>query len=87
MLVKNCRQSRTVIRKLRISLTDRCNFRCRYCMPVDAKFMPKDQHLSAAELIRIVSHLVDMGVDHIRVSGGEPTLSMILNQLCWVLVN
>lgn len=75
MLVKKIVDSHgRVIRKLRISLTDRCNFRCGYCMPVDAKFMPKDQHLSAAELIRIVSHLVDMGVDHIRVSGGEPTL-------------
>jgi cyclic pyranopterin phosphate synthase len=58
---------------LRISVTDRCNFRCRYCMPPEGMpWMPKDQLLSYEELTRIVSVLVDSGVRSLKVTGGEP---------------
>jgi GTP 3',8-cyclase len=63
-----------VMRKLRVSLTDACNFRCSYCMPGDATFSPPQSHLSVAELTRICSGLVDLGLEEIRLTGGEPTL-------------
>ncbi len=46
------------IRKLRLSLTDRCNLRCTYCMPTDATFMSPQHYLTAAEYARIVAELV-----------------------------
>ncbi len=58
---------------LRISITDRCNFRCRYCMPPEGMpWMPKDQLLSYEELTRLTSILVDSGVRSLKVTGGEP---------------
>ena len=58
---------------LRISVTDRCNFRCTYCMPPEGMpWMPKDQLLSYEELTRIAGILVGLGVDSIKVTGGEP---------------
>ncbi|MCG8307900.1 MAG: GTP 3',8-cyclase MoaA [Cytophagales bacterium] len=61
------------IKYLRLSVTDRCNLRCFYCMPEEGiRFLPKDQLLSYEELIRISKLLVDMGVDKIRITGGEP---------------
>jgi GTP 3',8-cyclase len=58
---------------LRISVTDRCNFRCRYCMPPEGMpWMPKDQLLSYEELTRLTSILVDSGVRSLKVTGGEP---------------
>lgn len=62
------------IHKLRISLLDACNFRCLYCMPNNPKFMPSSQWLSRAEILRISSILVDLGIDEIRITGGEPSL-------------
>lgn len=62
------------IHKLRVQLTDACNFRCFYCMPPAAKFLPSSALLSSDELLDICSALVDFGIDEIRVSGGEPTL-------------
>ncbi len=62
------------IHKLRVQLTDACNFRCFYCMPLTPEFLPSSEILSSDELIDICSALVDFGIDEIRVSGGEPTL-------------
>lgn len=62
------------IHKLRVQLTDVCNFRCFYCMPSVPEFLPSAALLSHNELLDICSSLVDLGIDEIRVSGGEPTL-------------
>ncbi len=62
------------IHKLRVQLTDACNFRCFYCMPTNAKFMAAKELLSVEELIGIVRHLVELGIDEVRVTGGEPTV-------------
>ncbi|WP_245630221.1 GTP 3',8-cyclase MoaA [Alicyclobacillus acidiphilus] len=70
---------RRPLRDLRISLTDRCNFRCPYCMPremfgPDHKFLSADETLTLDEILRITRHLVDLGVEKIRLTGGEPLL-------------
>jgi cyclic pyranopterin phosphate synthase len=58
---------------MRVSVTDRCNFRCRYCMPPEGlPWMPKDQILSYEEIERIVAVLVECGVRSLKVTGGEP---------------
>lgn len=62
------------MRKLRVSLTDRCNLRCHYCMPLDAKFMEKSRYLSAAEYFEIVSELCNFGLEEVRLTGGEPLM-------------
>ena len=61
---------------LRISLTDRCNLRCSYCMPAEGlDWMPKDEQLTDDELIRLVTIAVrDLGVHELRFTGGEPLL-------------
>ncbi|MDQ3524357.1 MAG: GTP 3',8-cyclase MoaA [Chloroflexota bacterium] len=60
---------------LRISLTDRCNFRCLYCMPaVGMKFQPREEILTDEELIRTVGLFAELGVNKIRLTGGEPTI-------------
>ena len=60
---------------LRISLTDRCNFRCLYCMPaVGMKFQPRDELLTDAELLRLIGLFTKMGFDKFRLTGGEPTV-------------
>lgn len=61
-------------RKLRISLTDRCNFRCRYCMPEHPQWLPKAQLLSFEEIARVARLMVIDGITHIRLTGGEPLL-------------
>lgn len=61
------------IRYLRLSVTDRCNLRCQYCMPAEG--IPKHRHgdmLSYEELYRIAAETVSMGIDKIRLTGGEP---------------
>src|SRR5688572_33293286 len=64
---------------LRVSVTDRCNFRCRYCMPrehfgKDHAFLPRSQLLSFEEISRVVRTLVPLGVQKVRLTGGEPLL-------------
>lgn len=60
---------------LRISLTDRCNLRCVYCMPEHGmQFMPKDELLTNDELLRVVRASASVGFRKIRLTGGEPTL-------------
>ncbi|OAN62816.1 GTP 3',8-cyclase MoaA [Sphingomonas sp. TDK1] len=60
------------IRYLRISVTDRCDLRCRYCMAEHMTFLPRDAVLSLEELAAIAGRFVDRGVTKIRLTGGEP---------------
>lgn len=62
------------IRKLRISLTDKCNLRCHYCMPVDSTFMDEKRYLSPEEYVHITRELCDHGLEEVRLTGGEPLL-------------
>jgi GTP 3',8-cyclase len=63
------------INYLRISLTDHCNLRCLYCMPIqDLKFAASDQILSAREIERVVQAAAEVGFTKIRLTGGEPAL-------------
>ncbi|MES9991598.1 MAG: GTP 3',8-cyclase MoaA [Candidatus Thiodiazotropha sp.] len=57
---------------LRISVTDRCDLRCVYCMSEDMEFVPRSQLLTLEELFRVGKSFVDMGVRKIRITGGEP---------------
>ncbi len=64
-----------VIRDLRISITDRCNFRCFYCMPKEAmEWQPKAEILSYEEIIELAEIFVGLGIVKLRVTGGEPML-------------
>ncbi len=63
-----------VIRDLRISITDRCNYRCVYCMDPDFRYMPKRELLSLEEYIRVARVAVSLGVAKLRITGGEPTM-------------
>jgi GTP 3',8-cyclase len=63
------------IEYLRISVTDRCNFRCQYCMPLEGlPWLPKSDILSYEEIRDVVSQLAPMGLRRIRLTGGEPTI-------------
>ena len=57
---------------LRVSVTDRCDFRCVYCMSEDMTFLPKKDLLSLEELEIVCNAFIDMGVKKIRLTGGEP---------------
>lgn len=64
-----------IAEKLRISVTDRCNFRCTYCMPADGiNWMAKKEILTLEELTRLAGVFVQLGVKQIRLTGGEPLL-------------
>jgi len=69
------------IRDLRLSLTDRCNFRCVYCMDPDVRFMRKVELLTDTEMLRLVKVCVGLGVRRVRLTGGEPTLHPTLTAL------
>ncbi|MEO8336280.1 MAG: GTP 3',8-cyclase MoaA [bacterium] len=70
------------IEYLRISVTDRCNFRCRYCMPLEGlPWLPKSDILSYEEIREVVSQLAVMGLRRIRITGGEPTIRPQLSTL------
>ena len=78
------------IRDLRVSLTDRCNLRCRYCMPreifgPDHAFLERDELLSANELARLIGVFVKLGVNKLRLTGGEPLLRRDLPELVGML--
>jgi len=61
------------LKSLRVSVTDKCNFRCRYCMPAEGlEWLGRDEVLSFEEIARLVRVLASMGVDEIRLTGGEP---------------
>jgi GTP 3',8-cyclase len=75
---------------LRISVTDRCNFRCVYCMPKevfgrDFQFLPASQLLSFEEITRLARLFVGLGVEKIRLTGGEPLLRRDLERLVAML--
>jgi len=71
-----------VHRDLRIAVTDRCNFRCQYCMTEEMVWMPRDELLTFEEIERIAKLTVDRyGVDSIRLTGGEPTVRANLPDL------
>lgn len=78
------------LRDLRISVTDRCNFRCRYCMPVEVfgpgyAFMPREELLTFEEITNLVRVLVPLGIEKIRLTGGEPLLRRGLDDLVAML--
>ncbi len=77
---------------LRISVTDRCNFRCPYCMPAEIfgesyKFLPKDEILTFEEISRLTAIFATLGVSKVRVTGGEPLLRTELHLLIEMLAN
>ena len=61
-------------RKLRISVTDRCNFKCLYCMPEHPEWMKKHQILSFEALFQFCQFMVQNGIEYIRITGGEPLM-------------
>lgn len=67
---------------LRLSVTDRCDFRCVYCMAEDMTFLPRDQVLSFEEIERIARVFVSLGVRKIRLTGGEPLVRNGIVGLC-----
>jgi cyclic pyranopterin phosphate synthase len=78
------------LRDLRVSVTDRCNFRCRYCMPrelfgADHAFLPKSELLTFEEIARVVATLAPLGVRKVRLTGGEPLLRRNLPALVAML--
>ncbi len=66
---------------LRISITDRCNFRCTYCMPEEMEFYPKELILTYEEIVRVARVAGRLGVDKIRLTGGEPLVRRDLPKL------
>jgi cyclic pyranopterin phosphate synthase len=62
------------IRKLRLSLTDKCNLRCHYCMPINQHFMDETNYLTPLEIKEIVGQLVSLGLEEVRLTGGEPLM-------------
>ena len=60
------------INYLRVSVTDRCNFRCTYCMTENMSFLPKTEILTLEELEIVCAAFIDLGVKKIRITGGEP---------------
>src|SRR5271169_463455 len=72
-----------VVNNLRISVTDRCNFRCRYCMPEEGmEWQKKNMLLSFEEIKRLVDIFASLGVSKIRLTGGEP----LMRQELWKLI-
>src|SRR6187431_358295 len=78
------------MRDLRISVTDRCNFRCTYCMPREVfdssyRFLPHDAILSFEEIARLARVFAGLGVNKIRLTGGEPLVRRNLDRLVALL--
>ncbi len=75
------------IRDLRISVIDRCNFRCTFCMPADReyKFLPRQQLMTFEEIERLVRLFVQLGVRKLRLTGGEPLLRRDIEELVRIL--
>ncbi len=69
------------IRDLRLSVTDRCNYRCVYCMDPDFRYMPKRELLSLEEYLTIARVVASLGIRKLRITGGEPTLYQRLDEL------
>ncbi len=74
------------LRNLRLSVTDRCNLRCQYCMPEeDYVWLPREDILHFEEIARLVDVFADLGVDKVRLTGGEPLLRKDLDRLVSLL--
>jgi cyclic pyranopterin phosphate synthase len=74
------------IEYLRISVTDRCNFRCLYCMPAEGlPWLPKAEILSYEEIAAVVGQLAPLGLRRLRITGGEPTIRPDLEKLIAML--
>ncbi len=74
------------LRDLRVSVTDRCNFRCTYCMPKEVfgpghEFLPRDQLLTFEEIVSVVHQFTARGVRKVRITGGEPLLRKGIEEL------
>jgi GTP 3',8-cyclase len=67
---------------LRVSVTDRCDFRCVYCMSEHMSFLPKKEMLSLEELERLAGIFIDKGVERLRITGGEP---LVRRNVMWLL--
>jgi cyclic pyranopterin phosphate synthase len=82
MSVRAIDQFGRTIEYLRISVTDKCNFRCLYCMPAEGlQWLPKSDVLSYEEIAGIVSRLAGLGLRRLRITGGEPTIRPELHKL------
>jgi cyclic pyranopterin phosphate synthase len=74
------------LRNLRVSVTDRCNLRCQYCMPEeDYVWLPRGEILQFEEISTLVEVFMDLGVDKVRLTGGEPLLRRNLDRLIRLL--
>src|SRR5690349_12311473 len=74
------------LRSLRLSVTDRCNLRCQYCMPEEEYvWLEREQILSFEETARLAGVFMDLGVDRLRLTGGEPLLRRDLTKLIRML--
>jgi cyclic pyranopterin phosphate synthase len=67
---------------LRLSITDRCDFRCTYCMAEEMTFLPREQVLSLEECLRVARVFVDLGVTKVRITGGEP---LVRKNALWLM--
>ena len=67
---------------IRLSITDRCDFRCTYCMAEEMEFLPRDKVLSLEECLRVVQTFVGLGVTKVRITGGEP---LVRRNVLWLL--
>ena len=70
-----------VITDLRLSVTDRCNFRCVYCLEPGTRFLPKQELLRREEYLQLIQACMNLGVRTLRITGGEPTLYPELDEL------
>jgi cyclic pyranopterin phosphate synthase len=76
------------LRNLRLSVTDRCNLRCDYCMPEEEYvWLPREDVLSFEEMAQLVDVFADLGVDKVRLTGGEPLLRRDLDHLVRLLAD
>ena len=67
---------------IRLSITDRCDFRCTYCMSEDMSFLPRDEVMSLEECLRVASVFVSLGVTKLRITGGEP---LVRKNAMWLI--
>ena len=75
------------LRSLRLSVTDRCNLRCKYCMPEqDYVWLPREDVLTLEEMATLTGYFTDLGVDRVRLTGGEPLLRRDLPRLVHLLL-
>src|SRR5215831_9808510 len=74
------------LRNLRLSVTDRCNLRCEYCMPeAEYQWLPREDMLHFEEISALVDVFISLGVDRLRLTGGEPLLRRDLSSLVGML--